>query len=199
VGETGGACVTHDCVEEHEFAALVDELSPAMLRMARLHVRTHEAAEDVVQEAWLAVIKGLDRFEGRSKLSTWIFGIVLNIARTRGVRDARAVPFEGLPDERFHPADHPRWPGHWAIAPSPWPEQALETSEALATIQDAIAQLPDAQREVITMRDVLGYDAAETCNALGLTDTNQRVLLHRARTKVRAALEEALDATERLE
>jgi RNA polymerase sigma-70 factor (ECF subfamily) len=186
-------------VQEDEFAALVDELSPAMLRMARVHVRTDATAEDVVQEAWIAVIKGLDRFEGRSKLSTWIFGIVINIARRHGVKDARSVPFSGLPAERFHPADHPRWPNHWAIAPTPWPQDALETAESLRVIREAIDTLPGAQREVITMRDVLGYDAEETCNALGLTDTNQRVLLHRARTKVRAALEAAFDATERLE
>ncbi|HEX6388255.1 MAG TPA: sigma-70 family RNA polymerase sigma factor [Solirubrobacteraceae bacterium] len=184
---------------EEEFAALVDELSPAMLRMARVHVRDSASAEDVVQEAWIVVIKSLDRFEGRSKLSTWIFGIVINIARRRGVKDARSVPFSGLPSERFHPADHPRWPGHWAIAPTPWPQDALERAETLDVIRDAIAGLPASQREVITMRDVLGYDAQETCNALGLTGTNQRVLLHRARTKVRAALEEAFDATERLE
>lgn len=184
---------------EEEFAALVDELSPAMLRMARIHVRTTEAAEDVVQEAWLAVIKGLDRFEGRSKLSTWILGIVINIARRRGVRDARSVPVADIGPERFHPSHHARWPGHWAIAPTPWPEEALQTAETLNVIRESVAALPDAQREVITMRDVLGYDAAETCNALGLTDTNQRVLLHRARTKVRAAVEAALGATETLE
>jgi RNA polymerase sigma-70 factor (ECF subfamily) len=188
-------------VQEDEFAALVDELSPAMLRMARIYVRSEAAAEDAVQEAWIAVIKGLDRFEGRSKLSTWILGIVINIARKQGVREERSTPFStyDIGPERFHPADHARWPGHWAIAPTAWPEQALETSEALRVIHEAVAALPDAQREVITLRDVLGYDAEETCNALGLTGTNQRVLLHRARTKVRAAVEAALGATERLE
>ncbi len=195
-------CYTR-CVLEDEaaFAAVVDELSPRMLRMARVYVRTDAAAEDVVQEAWLAVIKGLDRFEGRSKLSTWIFGIVINIARTSGRREARSAPLSSydIEPERFHPADHPRWPGHWAIAPTPWPEDALETAETMRVIHDAVAALPDAQREVITLRDIIGCDAEETCNALGLTDTNQRVLLHRARTKVRAALEAAFDATERLE
>jgi RNA polymerase sigma-70 factor (ECF subfamily) len=187
--------------DEAAFAAVVDELSPRMLRMARVYVRTDAAAEDVVQEAWLAVIKGLDRFEGRSKLSTWIFGIVINIARTQGKRDARSVPFSSydVGPERFHPADHPRWPGHWAIAPTPWPDDALDTAETLRVIHEAVAALPDAQREVITLRDIIGCDAEETCNALGLTDTNQRVLLHRARTKVRAALEAAFDATEQLE
>jgi RNA polymerase sigma-70 factor (ECF subfamily) len=188
-------------VQEDDFAALVDELSPAMLRMARVYVRTEAAAEDVVQESWIAVIKGLERFEGRSKISTWIFGIVINIARRQGVRDARSTPFSShdIGPERFQPDDHPRWPGHWAIAPTAWPEDALETAETVGVIRQAVAALPDAQREVITLRDVLGYDAKETCNALGLTGTNQRVLLHRARTKVRAALEAAFDATERLE
>jgi len=187
--------------DEEAFAAVVDELSPAMLRMARIYVRTEAAAEDVVQEAWLAVIKGLDRFEGRSKLSTWIFGIVINIARKHGVREARSTPFASydIGPERFHPEDHARWPGHWAIAPRPWPEDALGTAETLRVIREAVAALPDAQREVITLRDIVGCDAEETCNALGLTDTNQRVLLHRARTKVRAALEAEFDATERLE
>jgi RNA polymerase sigma-70 factor (ECF subfamily) len=193
--------------DERAFAALVDELSPGMLRLARHYVRTHGAAEEVVQEAWLAVVQGLDRFEGRSALRTWIFGIVINIARRRGVHDARSVPFASLAGEgdepaigpeRFLPADHERWPGHWAIAPAPWPEHALETAEALDVIHQTVAALPEAQRAVITLRDIVGCSAEETCNALGLSDTNQRVLLHRARTRVRAALEAAFDATERI-
>jgi RNA polymerase sigma-70 factor, ECF subfamily len=192
--------------DEQAFATFVGDLSPGMLRMARQYVRTDGAAEEVVQEAWLAVIRGLDGFEGRSTLSTWIFGIVINIARGRGVRDARSVPFASLRDddepaigpERFLPADHQRWPGHWAIAPAPWPEHALETAEALVVIRETVAALPEAQGAVITLRDIVGCSAEETCNALGLSDTNQRVLLHRARTRVRAALEAAFDATVRL-
>jgi RNA polymerase sigma-70 factor, ECF subfamily len=202
---------THDALDalrtgdERAFAALVDDLSPGMLRMARAYVRTDAAAEEVVQEAWLAVVQGLDRFEGRSTLRTWILGIVINLARGRGARDARSVPFASLPDdddqpaigpERFLPPGHEQWPGHWAIAPAPWPDRALETAETLATLRAAVAALPEAQRAVITLRDVVGCNAEETCDALGVSDGNQRVLLHRARTRVRAALEAAFGATE---
>jgi RNA polymerase sigma-70 factor (ECF subfamily) len=185
-------------LDERAFEALVDELSPGMLRMARGYVRTESAAEEVVQEAWLAVVTGLDGFEGRSSLRTWVLGIVINIARRRGVRDARVVPFAALAAEpavdpaRFLPADHDRWPGHWAIPPEPWPEAALETAEAIAALRAAVDALPDAQRAVVILRDIVGCTAEETCNALGLSDTNQRVLLHRGRSRVRAALEDAL-------
>ena len=190
--------------DERAFADLVDELSPRMLKLARVYVTGVASAEDAVQEAWLVVLNSLDRFEGRSKLSTWIFGIVVNVARARGRRESRSRPFSSLstddepvidPD-RFLPADHERWPGHWAIAPMPWPERALETAEAAQVIRDTVAALPDAQRSVITLRDMIGCTPEETCNALGLTDTNHRVLLHRARTKVRAALEAAFDIME---
>jgi RNA polymerase sigma-70 factor, ECF subfamily len=195
--------VLHDIevVDERAFEALVDDLSPGMLRMARGYVRTDSAAEEVVQEAWLAVVKGLDGFEGRSSLRTWVLGIVINIARRRGVRDARVVPFASLDTgtgepavdpARFLPADHDRWPGHWAIPPEPWPDAALETSEALAALRAAVDSLPEAQRAVVILRDMVGCTAEETRNALGLSDTNQRVLLHRGRSRVRAALEEAL-------
>jgi RNA polymerase sigma-70 factor, ECF subfamily len=194
--------------DEAAFARLVDELSPGMLRMARLYVSTDAAAEEVVQEAWLGVLKGLDRFEGRSALKTWIFRIVINVATTRGVRDARSVPFSSafdadgsgaepaLDPDRFFGDDHDRFPRHWAIGPTPWPERAAETAEALALIRATVDALPPAQREVITLRDIVGCSAEETCNALGLSETNQRVLLHRARTKVRAALEKELKAME---
>lgn len=179
-------------IGEREFEALVDDLSPGMLRMARGYVRTDAAAEDVVQEAWLAVVQGLDGFEGRSSLRTWVFGIVINIARRRGVRDTRVVPFEPAVDpDRFLPADHDRWPGHWAIPPEPWPEQALETAEAMQALRAAVDALPEAQRAVVILRDMVGCTAEETRNALGISDTNQRVLLHRGRSKVRAAMETA--------
>jgi RNA polymerase sigma-70 factor (ECF subfamily) len=193
--------------DERAFAELVDELSPEMLRLARVHVSTHAAAEEVVQEAWLGVVRGLERFEGRAALKTWIFRILVNVAKSRGVRDARSTAFssifegaEGdeaaLEPERFLPAGHARWPRHWAIGPTPWPEQALANAELLRVIRATVDRLPASQREVITLRDIVGCSAEETCNALDLSDTNQRVLLHRARAKVRAALERELDAME---
>jgi RNA polymerase sigma-70 factor (ECF subfamily) len=192
--------------DERAFGQLVDELSPRMLKMARVYLSNDAAAEDVVQEAWIVVLRSLDRFEGRSALATWILGIVINTARARRAQDARTRPFSSfetdeapvLGAERFLPADHDRWPGHWAIAPIPWPDAALETAEANRTIRDAVAGLSELQRAVMTLRDMVGCTPEETCNALGLSDTNQRVLLHRARTKVRAALEATFDATEDL-
>jgi len=192
--------------DEHAFAELVDELSPRMLRLARVYVTGAAIAEDTLQEAWIVVLGSLDRFEGRSSLATWILGIVVNVARARGRHESRSRPFSSLstddqpiidPD-RFLPPDHERWPGHWAIAPAPWPEHALETAEAAQVIREAVAQLPQTQRAVITLRDMIGCTAEETCNALALSDANQRVLLHRARTKVRAALEQAFDTMEAL-
>jgi RNA polymerase sigma-70 factor (ECF subfamily) len=190
--------------DERAFVELVDQLSPRMLKLARVYVGGAATAEEAVQEAWIVVLRTLDRFEARSTLTTWILGIVVNVARARGRHEARSRPFSSLttddgptidPD-RFLPPDHERWPGHWAIAPTPWPEHALETAEAEQIIRDTIAALPAMQRAVITLRDMVGCTPEETCNALGLTDTNQRVLLHRGRTKVRAALETAFDTVE---
>lgn len=148
--------------DERAFARLVDELSPAMLRVARAYVTGDSSAEEVVQESWVEMLRGLDRFQGRSKLSTWLFGIVINVARAHGRREARSVPFSALtreddagpsvPPDRFLPADHDRLPGHWRIAPVPWPDQALETSEAQRVIRKTVAALPDTQRAVITLR-----------------------------------------------
>jgi RNA polymerase sigma-70 factor, ECF subfamily len=188
--------------DERAFTRLVDELGPRMLRLARVYVASAANAEEAVQEAWIVVLRSMDRFEGRSTLATWILGIVVNVARARGVREARSRPFSsfatddepGIGADRFLPADHPRWPGHWAIAPIPWPEHALETAVAAQVIRATVAALPETQRAVITLRDMVGCTPEETCNALEITDTNQRVLLHRARTKVRAALEAAFDA-----
>ncbi len=194
--------------DEAAFGQIVDELSPGMLRMARLYVATDAAAEEVVQETWLGALKGLDRFEGRSSLKTWLYRILINVAKTRGVRDQRSVPFssafdaraerdEGVVDsERFLPEDHDRWPGHWAVGPTPWPDEAAETAESIELIRTTVAGLPGPQREVITLRDIVGCSAGETCTALGLTEANQRVLLHRARSRVRTALESEFNATE---
>ena len=191
--------------DEAVFAALVDECGPTMLRVARMYVASRAVAEEVVQEAWLGVIGGIGRFEGRSSLKTWIFRIVTNIAKTRGEREGRSVPFSAVgggnddgeavvdPD-RF--LDSGRWAGHWTSAPSRWsdlPEEQLVGGETVAVVEQAIAALPDVQRTVITLRDVDGWSAEEVRNALELSETNQRVILHRARSKVRTALEGYLD------
>ncbi len=184
---------------------LVDRYQPAMLRIARMYVATSAVAEEVVQEAWLGVLKGVDRFEGRSSLRTWIFRILVNIAKTRGQREHRSVPFSSIwpaegdepavDPERFLPESHPESPGHWLAAPSSWetvPEDRLLSKETLAHVAAAIDLLPPNQREVIRLRDVLGWSSEEVRNALDLSETNQRVLLHRARSKVRRALEDYL-------
>jgi len=175
-----------------------------MLAVARTYVKTAAVAEEVVQDAWVGVLNGLDRFEGRSSLKTWILTIVVNTAMTRGGREARTTPFSSLvPEgddpavavERFRGRDD-AFPGHWNGYPRDWrtvPEQALMGRETLDVVKAAIAGLPTAQRQVITLRDVEGWGADEVCAALELSDGNQRVLLHRARSHVRAALERHLD------
>ena len=193
--------------DEGAFDDLVVDLSPSLLRVARSYVPSHAVAEEVVQETWLGVVDGLDRFEGRASLRSWIFRILVNRARTRGERERRTVPFAVLAareldedftavdPERFLPADHDRWPHHWAEPPQRWsesPERALEDSETMAVAHAAIALLPTAQRLVVTMRDLEGWPAEEVCDVLELSAGNQRVLLHRARSKVRAALEQHL-------
>lgn len=182
---------------EQVFSELVERWSGVMLRLALAHVDSRAIAEEAVQDAWLTVLRSLDRFERRSSLRTWILGIVVNVARTRRRAERRAIARWQQADgpavdpARFLPADHPRWPHHWAVEPAPWrtPEQDLLASETCAVISDAIDNLPPAQREVIVLRDVEGLPAADVCNILGLTDTHQRVLLHRARSRVRNALE----------
>ncbi|HZP90032.1 MAG TPA: sigma-70 family RNA polymerase sigma factor [Actinomycetota bacterium] len=188
--------------EELVFMGLVERLQPTMLRIALMYVQSRAVAEEVVQEAWLGVLKGLDGFEGRSSLRTWILRILVNTAKTRGVRESRSVPFSSLwwPDSesepavepgRFRPAGDP-WPNHWLDAPASWdtvPEERLLSNEVLGLVREAIEALPPNQREVIRLRDVLGWSSAEVCEALDIGETNQRVLLHRARSKVRRALE----------
>ncbi len=182
--------------DERVFAQLVDELSPPMLRIARLYVPTQALAEEVVQDAWLGVFRGIASFEGRSSLKTWIFRILVNTAKTRGVREARSVPFSSLAraeaDADEPAVDPARFApdGHWLSPPPELPEEKLLDEETRAVIDRAIASLPPAQATVITMRDVEGFTAAEACNALDIEETNQRVLLHRARSRVRQALEE---------
>jgi len=194
--------------DEATFTMLVEDWSPAMLRVARIYVPTRAIAEDVVQETWIAVLRGIDRFQGRSSLRTWVFRILANTAKTRGERERRTVPLSALEDplrvpepaisaDRFLDADHPNYPGHWASPPVSWstqPEERLLGAETRAVIGGSIAKLPPGQRAVISLRDVEGWGSEEVCNVLGISETNQRVLLHRARAKVRQALEEYLDA-----
>jgi RNA polymerase sigma-70 factor, ECF subfamily len=180
---------------------LVDELGPSMRRVARMYVSTDAVADDVVQEAWLGVVRGLDGFEGRSSLRTWIFRILVNTAKTRGKREGRSVPFSSLAgDDLDAPAFDPsafeadgESRGAWSTLPFDWrgiPEERAESTETMHVVGGAIAMLPPMQAEVIRMRDVLGWSSEEVRNALDITETNQRVLLHRARAKVRAALED---------
>jgi RNA polymerase sigma-70 factor (ECF subfamily) len=180
--------------DEAAFAALMRMYGAAMLRVAQMYVSSREVAEEVVQEAWIGVLRGIGRFEGRSSLKTWLLRIVANTAKTRGVREARSIPFSSLGDGGSEPTVDPdrfAGSGEWAAPPQPWaPEGRLLEQEALAVVERAIERLPPAQRAVITMRDVQGLTSEEVRNALDLTETNQRVLLHRARAKVRGALEE---------
>jgi RNA polymerase sigma-70 factor, ECF subfamily len=196
--------------DEDAYAALVEELTPPLTRLALAHVPSRAVAEEVVQDTWLGVINGIDRFEGRSSLRTWIFQILLNTARTRGKREKRTLPFAAFrrwaEEGRDEPAvDADRFqgrrgedPGAWARPPAEWssPEVLLGQEQARKVMLETIAGLPPRQREVITLRDILGYSAAEARNALDVSETNQRVLLHRARSKVRAALEELFDEEE---
>ena len=184
--------------DEAAFAALVAEYGPAMLRVARHFVRDRAVAEEVVQEAWLRVLRGLASFEGRSSLKTWVFTILTNTAKTRAQREGRTVPLSAVAaaaavdPERF--LQEGRWAGYWAAPPSPWssPEGRLLAAEAQAVIERALAELPAAQATVLTMRDALGFGPEEVCNVLEISESNQRVLLHRARAKVRQALEDYL-------
>ena len=185
--------------DEQAFATLVDRYHVSMLRVAGAYVATKEAAEDVVQDAWIGVVRGIDRFEGRSSLKTWIFRIVINKAMTRGSRDARSVPFSSLtPDEPvLEPSmfrDSGRWAGWWASPPTAndLPEERLLSRESRAKIDAIVATLPPSQRLVITLRDIQGLSGPEACEVLGITEANQRVLLHRARAKLRVALTDYL-------
>jgi RNA polymerase sigma-70 factor (ECF subfamily) len=189
--------------DEDAFADLVERYNASMLRVARMFVASRAVAEDVVQETWLAVIQGIDRFEGRSSLKTWLFRILTNRAKTRGQREGRVIPAsstwipsaEGdepaVDPRRFHPDGSPN-AGAWTSLPEPMPrtpDELIESKEFRRLVDNAIKKLPDGQREVITLRDVEGLPANDVCSLLGISEVNQRVLLHRARSKVRAALE----------
>jgi RNA polymerase sigma-70 factor (ECF subfamily) len=194
--------------DEWAFARVVEAYGPTLMRLSLMHVPSRAVAEEVVQDTWIAVLKGVDRFEGRSALRTWVIGILLNKARTRGERERRILPFSllrrrnedgraepSVPPERFQ-GPNGEYPGHWARPPAEWqaPEERLAADSARGVMLDAITDLPPRQREVIGMRDVCGCSSEEVCNALEISETNQRVLLHRARSKVRAALERHFEA-----
>jgi RNA polymerase sigma-70 factor, ECF subfamily len=191
---------------EAVFVSVVNCYTNTMMRLARLYVPSWAVAEEIVQETWMAVLVSLNRFEGRSSLKTWMFRILINCAKTRAQREGRCVPFSSLLDsdieaaepaveaDRFLPADH-QLPGHWVSFPSNWeelPEERLLSQETAVCLQQAIEALPPRQRAIITLRDIEGWTAEEACNTLGLSEVNQRVLLHRARSKVRRALEKYL-------
>jgi len=186
--------------DEDAFATLVARHDGALRRVARTFVRTPSAADDVVQETWLGVLRGLDGFEGRSSLRTWIFRILVNRARTRAVGDARSVPFSALEDDD-RPAVEPTAfgaDGRWTSAPPRLehdPESSLLRRELRDELLGAVDRLAPAQRLVITLRDLVGLPAEEVCELLDITDGNQRVLLHRARARVHAALTVLVEAT----
>lgn len=196
--------------DEAAFATVIDRYHVPMVRLATLYVANPAVAEEVVQETWIGLLHGIDRFEGRSSLKTWLFRILTNQAKRRGERESRSVPFSALGHptasgdqpavdaDRFLPAGD-EWAGHWGGHLRDWreaPEERFLSRESRASIEEAISELPPAQRQVITLRDIEGWSADEVCNVLALSQTNQRVLLHRARSRVRRALEHYLEGTE---
>jgi RNA polymerase sigma-70 factor (ECF subfamily) len=212
--DPGGSSVPADLLarlragDRAAFAELVNGWSPGLLRVAQLHVSTRASAEEVVQETWLAVIGQLDRFEGRSSLKTWVFRILENVARGRGRREARSLPWSSAFPEprdaavalppvdpaRFRgPAD--RWPGGWTVTgrPAAWqppPDDAAVAADLRRRLGEALEALPDRQRVVVELRDVHGLTSAEVCDRLELSPGNQRILLHRGRARLRAQLED---------
>jgi RNA polymerase sigma-70 factor, ECF subfamily len=187
--------------DEAAFTRIVDDWSRPMLTVARGFVSTAASAEEVVQETWLAVLKGLDRFEGRSSLRTWVFRILVNTAKSRGVREHRTLPWSSLAGEDAGPSLDPAlfqsageaYPGHWRAAPAAWPDEVAVEGSVLAgevrrEVRSVLDTLPDRQRIVLTLRDVLGHSSEEVCTMMEISQANQRVLLHRARTAVRAGL-----------
>lgn len=186
--------------DEAAFRDLFQRISPMMKRVALGYVDSDAVAEEVVQETWLAIVNGIDRFEGRSALGTWIFSILTNQGKSHHGRERRARPFSSIGSggedepavhaDRFQKDDE-AWPGHWAIPPRPWqkPERRLQSLEAREQLKHALAQLPPRQRAIVGLRDIDGLSAEEACGLLELSPENQRVLLHRGRSRLRALLE----------
>jgi RNA polymerase sigma-70 factor (ECF subfamily) len=191
--------------DEAAFAELVDRYHASLKRFARTFGASDVVAEEIVQETWLGALQGLDRFEQRSSLKTWLFTILKNQARHRAAREKRSVPFSALdhgddddgpvidPD-RFQAGDR-CWPDHWSAAPRPWeePEQRLAALDVREQIRRALAELPRRHQLVVVLRDIEGLDADEVCDILEISESNQRVLLHRGRSAIRTALEEYID------
>ena len=190
--------------DERTFRELFARTYPMMKRVARGYVASDAVAEEIVQDTWLAIVSGIDRFEGRSALGTWIFSILTNQAKTHSARERRALPLscvgprdaeEPVVDPDRFQKDDEAWPGHWATPPRPWqkPERRLLSLETREHLKDALAELPERQRLIVGLRDVDGHSAEEVCDLLGLSQENQRVLLHRGRSRLRAVLEEYFD------
>ncbi len=197
--------------DEAAFASIVNGWSPMLQRVARTYVSTDASAQEIVQETWLAVVRGLDRFEGRSSLKTWVFRILTNLGKTRGVRESRSVPWSSLsPVDSSGPTVDPgrfggpedEWPSHWTPlgSPRPWqpsPEDATVAGEIRREVARALTELPERQRTVVALRDVHGMSSDEVCDALTISRANQRVLLHRGRARLREALENYYDGPSR--
>jgi RNA polymerase sigma-70 factor, ECF subfamily len=190
--------------DEAAFAQLVDQHTPSMLRVARGYVPSREIAEEVVQETWIALLKGIENFEGRSSLRTWLFAVMINIAKARGIRerrdaDAAIAAYTGgtVDPARFRTSDDP-YPGHWRQGEEPsafpeTPEGSVLGNELVDVARRELDKLPDRQRMVVTLRDMLGFDSSEVCELLDISVANQRVLLHRGRAAVRQVLEDYLE------
>lgn len=196
--------------EDSAFEELVNKHHGGLIRMAMGHVTDREIAEEVVQDTWMAVIEGLNRFEGRSSLRTWIFGILIHKAKDRGVREKRSTPFsdfeasadeseESIDPSRFHQSGDRD--GRWAFPPQPWddqtPEKLLASQQAITAMNNAIDALPETLKDVLVLRDIEGVDSQEVCELLKITETNLYVRLHRARERVRQAVECYLEGNER--